>query len=312
MAILKNTTISGTDGVQVPRGTIAQRPASPVDGQLWFNTSLRVMEFYDAGTSSWRELEVEGTPNRALARSKSRIGFTQSNPASSAKEILWENPGAPDGVYWINLPTVGVKPCYCDMTYNGGGWILIMKTNGDATMGYSANYWTTANVLNETNPDRVTNINAKYDAFNYYQGTDIMARWPNFGDHRWLRIGAWSPGTALANFQVYRNWGYPQAQPDWNFTYFSAQQYQGGLGTDMVPQYGTNLPTTLGSGGTGNVSVRWGYRFNENGPGVLNSDDVGGGIGGNRYGTLYGAGDWFSCCGSTGANRYDRAEVYIR
>ena len=309
MGTFKNTKVEGN--FQAPRGTISQRPTSPVNGQLWFNTTLRVMEFYDSTTSSWREIESYGSPRTYNAKGKSRIGFSPDSPASSAKEILNETPGVPDGVYWINLPTVGVKACYCDMTYNGGGWILIMKTTGDATFGYNASYWTTANVLNEADPDITRNINAKYDAFNHYLGTDIMARWANFGNHRWLRNGAWGPGTALANFQVYRNWGYPQAQPDWNPQYFSSQQYQGGFGTNMIPQYGTNLPTTLGTD-AGNVSVRWGYRFNENGPGVFNSDDLGGGIGGNRYGTQYGAGDWFSCCGHSAANRYDRVEVYIR
>jgi hypothetical protein len=311
MAQLKNTSINNTAGFQAPRGTTAQRPSSPTNGQLWFNTTLRIMEFYDGSTSEWREFEAYGTQRKDNVRSLSKRGFSPENPATSAKEILYENPGANDGVYWINLPTVGVKPCYCDMTYNGGGWILIMKTTGDATLGYTANFWTTDNVLNETDPDITRNINAKYDAFNHYQGTDIMARWTGWGGHRWLRNGAWAPGTALANFQVYRNWGYPQSQPDWNSTIHSSQQYQGGLGTNMVPQYGTNLPTTLGTS-AGNVSVRWGYRFNENGPGVFNSDDLGGGIGGNRYGTQYGAGDWFSCCGHASSNRFDRAEVYIR
>ena len=311
MAVFKNTTVAGTDGIQLPRGPIGSRPGSPSNGQLWFNTTTRTVEYYDASISSWRELDSQGSRFKSVWHPRSAIGLTQQTPAASAKEILSENPGAPDGVYWINLPTVGARQCYCDMTYNGGGWILIMKSNGDTTMGYSASYWTSANVLNESFVDRVQNINAKYDAFNYYNGTDIMARWANFGDHRWLRNGAWAPGTALANFQVYRNWGYPQDQPDWNPTYFSAQQKQAGFGTNMVPQYGTNLPTTLGSA-PGNVSVRWGYRYNENGPGVFNSDDCGGGIGGNRYGTEYGSGDWFACCGYTGANRYDRVEVYIR
>jgi hypothetical protein len=312
MAIFKNTSIPGTSGLQLPSGTTAQRPSTPTNGQLWFNTTLRQAEFYDASSLTWKALESNGSAYTSIARSRSKLGMSAATPASSAKEILYENPGATNGVYWINLPTVGVKPCYCDMTYNGGGWILIMKSNGDSTMGYSATYWTTANVLNETTPDRTANINAKYDAFNYYNGTDIMARWAGFGDHRWLRNGAWLPGTALANFQVYRNWGYPQDQPDWNPTYFSAQQKQGGFGLAMVPQYGTNLSTSLGTVNTGPFSVRWGYRFNENGPGAFSSDDAGGGIGGNRNGTQYGAGDWYSCCGWTGANRYDRVEVYIR
>ena len=311
MATFKDTSINDTLGFQAPQGTTSQRPSSPENGQLWFNTTFRVMEFYDEDSGVWRELETFGSQIKDNARSLPKRGFSPETPATSAKEILYENPGAADGVYFIDLPNVGVKPCYCDMTYNGGGWILIMKSTGDATFGYFANFWTTANILNEADPDITRNINAKYDAFNQYQGTDIMARWTGFGGHRWLRNGAWSPGTALANFQIYRNWGYPQAQPDWNSTIFSSQQYQGGFGTSMVPQYGTNIPTNIGVQQSNN-SVRWGYRFNENGPGNWGSDDLQGGIGGNFRGVQYGAGDRFGCCGHQSSSRLDRVEVYIR
>lgn len=53
MAELKNTTINDTGFLQLPSGTTAQRPASATQGQARFNTTLNVVELYDAQTSSW-------------------------------------------------------------------------------------------------------------------------------------------------------------------------------------------------------------------------------------------------------------------
>lgn len=52
MASLKNTTVAGTDSVQLPVGTTAQRPASPVNGDLRFNSQFKVVEYYDG--SQWK------------------------------------------------------------------------------------------------------------------------------------------------------------------------------------------------------------------------------------------------------------------
>ena len=39
--------------VRVPHGTTAQRPSSPVDGQLRFNTDLGTLEQYNTNTNNW-------------------------------------------------------------------------------------------------------------------------------------------------------------------------------------------------------------------------------------------------------------------
>jgi hypothetical protein len=49
MAILKNTTFTGTSALVLPRGTTAQRPATPVDGDIRFNTDLGITEYYYKG-----------------------------------------------------------------------------------------------------------------------------------------------------------------------------------------------------------------------------------------------------------------------
>lgn len=63
MAIIKNTDIAGTDGIQLPVGTTAQRPASPEGGDMRFNSTLDVAEYYYDGsltgvsaTDVWRSM----------------------------------------------------------------------------------------------------------------------------------------------------------------------------------------------------------------------------------------------------------------
>lgn len=50
MATLKNTTVNDTGYFQLPSGTTAQRPASPVTGMMRWNTTLSQAEMYNGTT----------------------------------------------------------------------------------------------------------------------------------------------------------------------------------------------------------------------------------------------------------------------
>jgi hypothetical protein len=191
------------------------------------------------------------------------------------------------------------------MTYDGGGWTMALKATQGTTFNYDSNYWTTNNVLNDTDLSR-NDADAKYRSFNETQSTDIMARWPDFGDTRWLHNDAWTSRTALTGFNEYRNWGNHTSSPYFNSTYFSSQVVQSG------PPGPSAWGTKLGDLGGTVSGARWGFRFNENGPGDWGSDDVGGGIGIRLPGRLYSAGDWYNCCGTSGMNRSARVELYVR
>jgi len=54
MATLKNTTIDDTGSIRVARGTTSDRPSSPQQGMIRFNTSTNKFEAYDG--SEWVEL----------------------------------------------------------------------------------------------------------------------------------------------------------------------------------------------------------------------------------------------------------------
>ena len=78
----------------------------------------------------------------AVHHKKENSGSSSDNPGESCKEVLDNYPSSSDGVYWINLPTVGVTQCYClmDSDYDGGGWTLAMKATTTNTFKYSADY----------------------------------------------------------------------------------------------------------------------------------------------------------------------------
>lgn len=58
MATLKNTTVDDTGYLQLPVGTTAQRPASPANGYIRYNTTLGYIEIYLATFSSWVRLGI--------------------------------------------------------------------------------------------------------------------------------------------------------------------------------------------------------------------------------------------------------------
>lgn len=249
------------------------------------------------------------------------LGATPNNPANSAQEILRYNGGAPDGVYYINLPDVGVTRAYCLMNpaFKGGGWMLALKATRGTTFNYDSNFWTTNNTLNPTNLD-LQDTDAKYEVFNRFRATEIMARFPdvtaggtmvNIGGSTTQTLGGWTwdeklpyspislssffstcPETFLLESDEIFNWrGHGNNGP------FSAQS--------VWRKYGFNLTR-------GNGRQRWGFSWNENGVDDATSQDVAGGIGVSGLAS-FSAGDQINCCQSyAGVNRTMRLEMYVR
>ncbi len=293
---------NGTSNVKGPNG-VANTGGGGAGSPFWSATS----PYYGSGGNGGSGIVIIRYPH---------IIVPTVNPVS-CEAIKKGNSWAPDGVYTIDPDgDSGNDPfqVYCDMTYDGGGWTLLMKATRGTTFQYDSNYWTTANTLNSTDLSR-NDADAKYRSFNEMAVTDIMARWPDFGDIRWLKNSAWAGVTALTGFNTYANWGTPQYQSDWNASYFSSESVQCAAASGGPSIYGTKLADLGGIGG----GSRWGYRFNENGCNDWGSDDAGGGIGvraagyiGTLAGTGASAGDSYGCCGATGANRTARVEVYGR
>ena len=49
--------IESTNSIRVPKGTTAQRPSSPENGHIRYNTTDNVFELYEAG--AWRNVQYQ-------------------------------------------------------------------------------------------------------------------------------------------------------------------------------------------------------------------------------------------------------------
>jgi hypothetical protein len=111
MATLSGLTVNGTGSIQLPTGTTAQRPASPVAGMIRYNTTLSCIESYNG--TQW----VLG------------IGSSASTAATSGKAIYNAYPSAPSGVYWLKTSGGTAFQAYIAMDY-GGGWVNLHTNYG--------------------------------------------------------------------------------------------------------------------------------------------------------------------------------------
>jgi hypothetical protein len=239
-------------------------------------------------------------------------GFSKETAAPSAKHILDTYGTTENGVYWINLPSVGPTLVYCIMDPNcsGGGWMLAMKGVQGNTFHYESDHWKTFTTLNDANPSP-SEGDAKYNVFNYYKASDWFAGFPDvpyytgdvsrnvYNGFTWVENNAANNVKTLlevfsANTRIEKSKN-PRSLAKFNSSVWSSQ--------NSFQFYGINY-----RGGHGYKS-RWGFGWNENHP-ITNegSNDAGGGIG-TEYSS---AGDRFSCCGIRGLNRRMRFEFYVR
>jgi hypothetical protein len=71
----KNRVFTGTDGIKLPEGTTAQRPGSPADGELRFNTTTNLAEYYDG--TSWKPIDSPPTITAVSPTSWASDGATR-------------------------------------------------------------------------------------------------------------------------------------------------------------------------------------------------------------------------------------------
>lgn len=278
-------------------------------------------------------------------------GSSFSAAAASALAIKNLTGTNTDGLYWINLPTVGPTQVYCLMnsSANGGGWMMAMKATRGTTFNYSANYWTTSNTLNPTTGLSRSDGDAKFDVMNYFQSKDIMALFPDITTNggglgsnpyscwSWLE-NDYNGGARITPISFFNtagtfntgdvntagNYGgkfigLAKSSSSWANGVFSSQ--------DAINFYGFNHKNYPNPPyGNGTAKVRWGFGWNENGEGnyvspatlanggaYSGSNDVSGGIGMDSSWGSYSAGDFVTCCAdTTGINRSARVEIYVR
>jgi|11BtaG_2_1085332.scaffolds.fasta_scaffold03899_2 hypothetical protein len=224
-----------------------------------------------------------------------------------------------DGVYSLaiyneNVSEYELQDVYCllDDQWDGGGWMLAMKATRGTTFSYNSNYWTTDNTLNPTGLNR-DDEDAKFDLFNNFPATDIMAIWPDIPDSGGSISGAESWTWLQEDF----NNGTPKALTNFfssvDKQYISdAKLFDGWKAGVFSSQagfrwYGFNYNRP----GSSDSSVRWGFGWNNET--TEGSNDVGGGVGLSTRWDSFSAGDHINCCQDTlGINRSARVEIYVR
>lgn len=280
-----------------------------------------------------------------LAGGSAPDGSSSSRAGVSAAQILSDYPNSTDGVYWIDLPTVGPTQIYClmDTNYDNGGWMLAMKATRGTTFNYSSSYWTSTNTLNPSE-NNLNDGDAKYNTMNYFAATDLLATWPDLGvsgsnsgsisgrsKWNWLQnnFNGGSSQTLTSFFTSPSNLTQTSGFGGSGYYISDAGSFAGratGGVTKFSSQvdvrfYGFNYASYTSGGYNFASKVRWGFGWNENGEGswpgsngrYRGSNDVSGGIGMDSHFDSYSAGDHINCCqNSTGVNRSARVEIWVR
>jgi hypothetical protein len=259
-------------------------------------------------------------------------GSSSSRAGTSAAAIKALTGTNTNGVYWINLPTLGPTQVYCimDSAMSGGGWMMALKATRGTTFSYSASYWTTINNLNPT--DLTTNdADAKYDTYNYFPATDWLAIFPydttngspvyggdvagNTYGWTWVELNAVGSASTLYNFYANTRTQITKASNGYIYTAtvptpLNMPRYTASIWSSQAgfQWYGINYGGTGFPGGAADY-VRWGFAWNNETD--ANSNDVRGGIGLNV--NSYSAGDNIGCCQvNNGINRSMRMQWYVR
>ncbi len=272
------------------------------------------------------KLDINGTINATAyylngTAIVSLDGSTSARAAPSAKYIQQSFGIYTNGIYWINLPTVGAVQIFCimDAAYAGGGWMLALKATRANTFPYLSTYWTDKTTTLNTGDFTRNDSDAKFHTFNYFLATDWMALWPDAGFNggdipltsggwSWVELNAVGSTISCADFfagnttvtKLSNGVGYTATNPiPINSQKFSSSIWSSQSGFQF---YGINYKSSITP--TSN-NVRWGWGWNDQADQL--SNDYRGGIGLSAL-SAYSAGD----NGGSGLNRSMRVEWYVR
>ena len=137
MATLNNLTVNSTGYLTLPNGTTAQRPGTPTTGMYRYNTSMNGTEFWNG--TKWVTIGILDGSNSGQA-------------AASAVAIKTLTGTSVDGFYWINVNGTPTQ-VWCDMSHDGGGWMMIARLNSDnSAWNYYDAIWTDTTTTNAGQP----------------------------------------------------------------------------------------------------------------------------------------------------------------
>lgn len=150
--------------------------------------------------------------NETLAHLGSIVGVpvgTESNPASSCRAILDKHQSSESGIYFIDFYGAhDSTPVYCDMSFDGGGWTLLVAQDEDHYFSASASdaaYWPEVNADAPSPTSELYSILGRVDALRGPQGDLLAQYWyeetqsrTSYGDWKWVKTR--QPASVLATY----------------------------------------------------------------------------------------------------------------
>jgi len=191
--------------------------------------------------------------------------------AHSCLEIVQRRPGIASGVYHIAPDRTAAFDAVCDTITDGGGWALLLKSNGDETLVYASSLWTSEELL--AGDDLTTDLgNAKYASFVALPITTLRGELDDFPFTKSFTTARTAREIFGSNATDYVEYAVGESHPP----KWSAQP--------NCRRFGINLDAEVATG------ARFGWTANQE-PDCL-SNDTGIGLGVNTWGAGY-------ICGST-------------
>jgi hypothetical protein len=223
-------------------------------------------------------------------------GSDRTRAGVSCRQLHDECGIAANGPRWLD-PNGGANTdafqAYCDM--GAGGFTLIMKLTGAATLGYDSSHWTSPTSVLGASDLGLGGADAKYASFNTVPFTTIRGCVGGATTGCISHTFSSQVASAVALFSgPYRNEGPGRNEFDSLFGFNCNDLQQCNCG-----ERGFNYQRVYGS--QHQMRVRWGYSGNNEGD--CNSNDSVTGFGGfNGYGGPVGAGRTWNCCNGTGTS----------
>ena len=135
--------------------------------EFW-NGNIAVAKIYNRALSGEEVIQNFNAYASRFSRSNIRI-------FQSAQEVLSYNPNAEAGVYWINIPSIGPKPVWCEFI-NGEGWMLAANIKSDY---YGTIDWTWAdNTSWRREGNNIGRVDNPYKNIGQFRDRDIYSKYP--------------------------------------------------------------------------------------------------------------------------------------
>ena len=132
--VLENTTTNVNEGANIAASAnqkwyIGGDPLGTTwttDASNKFNGSIGIFRQYNRILQDYEVTQLFNIYAPRFGKTPKLIGTTPDNPAARSTDILAANPSAATGWYWIAAGNE-VGRFWVDMSYSGGGWVLVLN-----------------------------------------------------------------------------------------------------------------------------------------------------------------------------------------